>query len=486
MRSFIRLIVAALAGSIAVGGFHPFEIWIFPLLSLVVALRALMDLALRWRLIGFYLYGLGFLLPLLHWSSTYVGSLPWILLATGFASFYALLAFGIRSNRVNPILFTLIFVVSESLRAIAPFGGFGWGRFGFSQLDGPLSQWLRIGGVSLSGGVVALVAAILVSNRRYWGWVAPVLIIGMISPSNASASDLDEATSIGLIQGGVSQLGLEFNATPREVLNRHLEETRKLLESAQVDLLIWPENASDIDPIVDPSVRSEIQSLLRRHQTPMVIGAVTQGISGPENVSILFDVENTTPSIYQKRDLVPFGEYVPLRSLAARFSSLVNEVNDFIPGGEIITHEIAGISFAPLICYEILDDRVAWDNVSQSSVGVVQTNNATFGRSWQSGQQFQMTRVRAFESRMPFVVAATTGDTAYIDSDGVVVEKLPKFQRDHLVVTVRGSDPQIPPVSPELLLGFSLLLSLSISIRDLRTFFSTSARSTTCNDLMES
>ena len=230
----------------------------------------------------------------------------------------------------------------------------------------------------------------------------------------------------------------------------------------------------------------EIQSLVTEHGTPMIIGAVVQGPSGPRNVSLLFDVDRSIPSIYQKRDLVPFGEYVPLRGIAARFSSLVDEVSDFSPGKTIVSHTVSGLRFAPLICYEILDDRVAWDNVARSSIGVVQTNNATFGRSWQSGQQFQMTRVRAFESRMPFVVAATTGDTAFIDSDGRVVDRLPKYQSDHLVVSVAGASPITPPIAPEFLLGFSWLFFLSLSFRDFRQYASSMVRPRGAGDLMDS
>lgn len=467
MNIALRLIAVLLSGAIAVGGFHPFELWFLPILSLLLAIVLLRNLQLRWRAVGFYLYGLGFLLPLLHWSSTYVGALPWILLAVGFAAFYGLLAFGIKGNQIRPLMFFFVFILSESVRALMPFGGFGWGRYGFSQLDGPLSQWLRIGGVSLTGGMVALTASLLASNLRQWLWMIPIVGVGLFAPLNANALT-EKEIKIGLVQGGVSQLGLEFNATPREVLNRHLEESNELLSRYEVDLIIWPENASDIDPIRDQTVRRSLEGLITKYRTPMVIGAVLQDGASPKNVSILYDIDNSIASIYQKRDLVPFGEYVPLRNIAERFSSLVNQVSNFAPGEDIVSHSVSGAKFAPLICYEILDDRVAWDNISQSSIGVVQTNNATFGRSWQSGQQFQMTRVRAFESRMPFIVAATTGDTASIDSDGRVMDRLPKYKRDHLIVTIANSRPITPPIAPELLLVLACAMIILLSFRDLR------------------
>ena len=451
---------AFVIGSLAVGGFHPFELWFMPLISLIAFVALIQRTTLRTRLISCYLYGAGFLLPLLHWSSTYVGSLPWLILGFSFAAFYLPLAFGFISKQVAVLRFSLLFLVSEGTRAILPFGGFGWGRFGFSQLGGPLENWLRIGGVSLTGFMMALTAATLVARGRRILLLLPILFLGMFSviPVSAQAVSLEPQTPvrIGLIQGGVSQLGLDFNATPQEVLNRHISESERLLEEQKVDLILWPENASDIDPLRDANVKQRIDRLIERFGAPFVIGAVTQGPLGPENVSISLDGEPKPRSIYQKRDLVPFGEYIPLRTITELISPLAQTIRDFVPGEGIETHSISGLTFAPLICYEVLDDRVTWENLSQSTVGVVQTNNATFGRSWQSGQQFQMTRVRAFEAQIPFVVAATTGDTALIDSDGRVVERLEKYRQSHLVVDVQPAKPRLPMVGPEVLLLIAL------------------------------
>jgi len=468
MKLSLRSLAAFLTGAVAIGGFHPFELWFMPIVSLVMIIVIARDLSLKSRLVLCYFYGLGFLLPLLHWSSTYVGSIPWLILGFGFASFYCLLALGISRSASCIAIFPFSFALAEGLRAIAPFGGFGWGRFGFSQLDGPLQGWLRLGGVALTGLIVALSAALLARFRPETLLVLPLLLVGVIGVVPASASSVGAPFRIGLIQGGVSQLGLEFNATPREVFLRHFEETDRLLDRTLVDLVLWPENASDLDPLKDEEVGEKLSRLTRDNKVPIVIGAVTQGAEGPENVSLHFDREGKLQSTYQKRDLVPFGEYVPLRGLATSISSLAESVTDFVPGTEIAFHEIEGIRFAPLICYEILDDRVSWGNLEGSNIGVVQTNNATFGRSWQSGQQFQMTRVRAFESQMPFVVAATTGETALISRDGGVQSRIEKFEQGSLVVEISPSRPSTPKIPPELILAFSALVTVGALFRRIR------------------
>lgn len=469
MKRYWRPLAAFLAGTLAVGGFHPFEFWLFPLLSLIIIIRVVVHESLASRLFLFYLYGLGFLGPLLHWSSTYVGAVPWIILTLGFSAFYLLLAFAFIDRNFSPTLFTLLLITSEGLRAILPFGGFGWGRIGFSQLDGPFTEWLRIGGVSLTGGVVALSAALLSSLSRRSLLILPLILIGSLGIVPANAATQNQTIRIGLVQGGVSQLGLEFNATPEEVFRRHFSETEELLSNYRVDMVLWPENASDIDPTTTIRLRDELHEIANRKKTPLVIGAVTQGIQGPENVSLLFDGGGGMPNRYQKRDLVPFGEYVPLRGIASLFSPLVEEVRDFIPGEKISTHRVAGIKFAPLICYEILDDRGSWENLARSDFGVVQTNNATFGKSWQSGQQFQMTRVRAFESQVPFVVAATTGDTALIDRNGQTMERLTKYESGHLVVDVQPHKAIRPWIAPEPLLNLSLIFVFGIHLWRYRT-----------------
>jgi len=276
---------------------------------------------------------------------------------------------------------------------------------------------------------------------------------------------------VGLIQGGVSQLGLDFNATPEEVFNRHFAETESLLKSQQVDLILWPENASDIDPITNLSIADRINSVMERSQASLVIGAVLQSPQGPENVSLHYEPKRGLVSKYQKRDLVPFGEYVPLRNFTRKFSSLVDTVKDFVPGQDLSVHEIGGLTFSPLICFEVLDDEVVRDALSISNIGVIQTNNATFGRSPQSAQQYQMSRVRAYEYRLPLLVAATTGRTALISSDGKTLSQLPNFQSGYLVVDVSPTTASPPPLRSREIFIISSVISfffLGMQMRRMR------------------
>jgi hypothetical protein len=95
--------------------------------------------------------------------------------------------------------------------------------------------------------------------------------------------------------------------------------------------------------------------------------------------------------------LTPFGEYIPLRSLARIVSPLVDEVEDFSPGDSGKTFEIGAIKVAPVICYELIDDALLEKAAQNSNILAVQTNSATFGMSAESAQQLSITRVRAIE-----------------------------------------------------------------------------------------
>jgi apolipoprotein N-acyltransferase len=478
----LKILASITSGAIAVMGFAPFDLWIAPFLSLLFLILLLSGENLQKRSLFLFFYGLGFFLPLLHWSSIYVGAFPWIVLGIGQALFLILLAFAFPAGRLNILLFTSFFLLFEFARSKWPFGGFGWGRAGFSQLDGPLQDWLRVGGVSLTGAVLALCAAIVgkaILERNKYLPVAliPIIIFPTFLSPSAGAAIGDEEFRIGVIQGGVSQLGLEFNSTAREVFNRHFSESEKLLaQNEDLDILLWPENASDLDPFKTAEIKAGISQIVKEYQIPMVIGAVLQGERGPENVSILYSSDGEVGSIYRKRDLVPFGEYIPFRNIASKISPLVDTVRDFIPGNQLTIHSLRSLAFSPLICYEILDDKTVLDSVKSSNIGVVQTNNATFGRSWQSEQQFQMTRVRAFEYQIPFVVAATTGQSAHIGINGEIVKSIPSYQSGSFVLSERPRQLRIPPVNSSLQISFALLFPIYFYMRLFRTFFQKRAK----------
>jgi apolipoprotein N-acyltransferase len=241
-------------------------------------------------------------------------------------------------------------------------------------------------------------------------------------------------------------------------------------------LVIWPENASDADPFNDPLAAQMVQQAVDTVGVPVVIGAVLDG-PGPHHVQNAAVV--WTPSgpgeRYVKRHLVPFGEYLPFRSvltaIAGRFSMIAK---DFSPGHRPGVLDAAGVRFADAICFEVADDGIVREAVDGGGrLLVVQTNNATYerqgddGRGGETAQQLQMSRLRAVEHGRAVVVAATSGVSAVIDPAGHVRQRSGVFTPAVLVADVPLRDPRTLADTlgawPERLVAIAGLLSVIIA-----------------------
>lgn len=224
------------------------------------------------------------------------------------------------------------------------------------------------------------------------------------------------------IQGGVPERGLDFNARAMAVLDNHVNTTLDEIDGKE-DLIIWPENAIDVDPLQNQIVSQKISSLAEETGIPLLAGAI---LDDEEllNSTILFDEVGMATSIYIKRYLTPFGEYIPLRSIAQIISSNADRVTDFSPGDNLVIHKVNAISIGSIICYEILNDGLVREAARKSSLLVVHTNSATFSGSAEGEQQLAITRLRAMESKKMIVSISTTGPSAIVDARGEVIKKL--------------------------------------------------------------
>ena len=369
---------------------------------------------------------LTFNLVLLHWTSTYVGSLPWIILATGLTLFYLPL---VAVKRLGISYFPLIFIVLEEIRNHFPFQGFGWARIAYSQADAPYAKIAAHGGaVALSAITVLIGLSIYHLSQKNLKVLILLPIVLILVPINVQTAGSTKAL---LIQGNVPELGLDFNSRAKQVFNNHVKETNVALKSdKKVDFILWPENAVDVDPFRDP----EIYEALNTFTTPLIVGAIVNRDKEILNTSILWTKEQQ--NVYVKQHLTPFGEYIPLRSLASKISPLVDDVRDFSPGDESTIFTIEAAKIAPIICYELLDDQILQDGAKSSNLLAVQTNSATFGDSAESAQQLQITRIRAIEHSRNILSVSTTGYSAIIDYNGEVTQKTAMGTAEHLYAEV--------------------------------------------------
>ena len=378
------------------------------------------------RYLSVLAFALTFNLVLLHWTSTYVGSVPWVILAVGLSVFYLPL---VAVKRLGIAFFPLIFIVLEEIRNRFPFQGFGWARIAYSQADAPYAKIAAHGGaVSLSAitVLIGLVLFFMFHKQLRILILLPLLIV--LVPINVQ---MNQTTQALMIQGNVPKLGLDFNSRAKEVFFNHVKETDVALkENRKVDFILWPENSVDVDPFRNP----EVFEALNSYKVPLIVGAIVGRDNEILNTSILWTKESQ--NVYIKQHLTPFGEYIPLRSLASKISPFVDDVRDFSPGNESTIFTVDKAKIAPVICYELLDDQILEKAAKSSNLLAVQTNSATFGDSAQSAQQLQMTRIRAIEHSRNILSVSTTGYSAVIDYNGKVLQKSDMGTAQHLYAEI--------------------------------------------------
>jgi len=435
--------------------------------------------------------GLVFFLPLLSWTGVYVGSFPWLALAVFEALYLALLggaAAAVSRLPGWPVWMAALWVADEALRGRQPMGGFPWGRLGFSQAEGPFTALAAYGGVSLVSFAVALTgtllaAALLALLRAGRGTAAvdsarndsagegsaprrlalrsavlagagvlAVPLLGTIAALPLAGSSLTEGgltRTVAVVQGNVPRAGLDFNSQRRAVLDNHATETIELAaavargDAAQPDLVIWPENSSDIDPYTNADAAGVISRAAQAIGAPILVGAVVDGPG--ENISntgIVWDPVTGAGETYVKRHPVPLAEYVPARDFFRFFSDKVDLVRrDFAKGTEDGNLAIGGANIGDVICFEVAYDGLVSDVVDGGAgMIVVQTNNATFGHTDESEQQLAMSRLRAVEFGRTVVVSATSGISAIVAPDGSLVHRSELFTPDTFVEDIAQRD----------------------------------------------
>ncbi len=411
------MLYQVIAALLYAASFEPLGIWIFAPIAIAIQIYSLRRNSRPE--IQVFIFAFISSLLILSWSRVFVGVVPWLLLAMLQGILAIPLGIAARySKNISTLVFLIL--VLEEFRARFPFGGFNWTRIAFSQVDSTLSPLVSIVGMTgLSALTLLISAALLTKSYKIF---AIVVFLSLVAPFTLSDEQSQESIQVRAVQGGVPERGLEFNARAQAVLDNHISETTRSFRKED-DLIIWPENSIDIDPIANDDVAQKIEKLTKDINRPLLAGAI---IKRPKlfNSTILFDEQGSPKSIYLKRYLTPFGEYIPLRGIAAKVSRHVNRVEDFSPGEDLVPHKVSGAVIGSVICYELLNDGLIREASVQSNMLSVHTNSATFSGSNEGEQQLAITRLRAIESGRNVVSISTTGPSAIINHRGEVLNKL--------------------------------------------------------------
>lgn len=428
----VALLLSALSGTLLSAAFEPVGKWWVAPIALAAHMYAL-SISNR-KVLTSFIFGLSLNLIVLHWSSTFVGSIPWMILAIGLSLFYLPLAL---VSKWGITAYPLLYILLEEVRNRFPFGGFGWVRIAFTQADAPYAKVAAIGGASALSSAVILIALMIfhIAHRKLS--LVPLLpFLILLVPVSTSVIG---STNVLMIQGNVPQMGLDFNSRAKAVFNNHFELTQiEIAKNPNVDFILWPENSVDVDPFLNSDVKKSLDSI----KQPLIIGAILNKGNKLLNTSILWGGE--LPETYIKQHLTPFGEYIPLRSLARVVSPLVDDVEDFSPGDSGKTFQIGKVHVAPVICYELIDDALLEKAAKNSNILAVQTNSATFGMSAESAQQLSITRIRAIEHGRNIASVSTTGYSAIIDSSGKILQKTSMGTADSIRASVDLIEGQTP------------------------------------------
>ncbi|CAB4774921.1 unannotated protein [freshwater metagenome] len=298
------------------------------------------------------------------------------------------------------------------------------------------------------GAVVVIGAALLVGS-------APVLVRPESLTSSWEAG-LPTVT-VAAVQGDVPGAGNDLVAVHEQVTENHVQATVDLAERVESgavprpDFVLWPENSTAVDPFADEQTNAGISRAVAAVGVPVLVGAIVDG-PRPDavlNQGLAWLPDGSTKERYTKRHPVPFGEYVPFRSLLSglQIGRLDMIPRDMIAGTRTRPLDIAGTRVADLICFDVaFDDSVAAQIENGGQMVTVQTSNATFTGTSQQMQQFTISRARAMETGRTVVVASTNGISGVIGPDGTVRAQLEPRTTDIAVAQVALVNEHTPAV----------------------------------------
>ncbi|MDS1268970.1 apolipoprotein N-acyltransferase [Lipingzhangella sp. LS1_29] len=470
--TLLRAGAAAGSGLAQLLALPPYGLWYLAPLSatlLLLAVRGVRPRRAAW--LG-ALAGAALMVPLIRWQAVF-GFDVWLLIAAAETAYFIPMAVGIALAARLPgwIVWTsALWVAQELVRARWPLGGFPWGKLAFSQPDTPFTGYAAVGSSALVTFAVAATGALIAAALlRLWRQrrpdlptvilmvvVAGIVAGGTLTPRLGSV-EADRTVTAGIVQGNVPGVGeMDITGERREVLNNHVAATHELADAVaagaheQPDMVILPENASDIDPYRDADAQDAIQGAADAVDAPLLIG-VTEvvGEQQREVQSVVWEPEEGPGETYVKRYLVPFGEYIPYRDFFTTFVSRLDQVGmDAIPGTDPGALDLGETRVATAICFDVAFDAPVRQAVAEGGeVLVVPTNNANYNFTGQSEQQLAITQLRAVEHGRAALVSSTSGISAVVEPDGSLSYVSAEAQRDIHVANVPAMQGHTPATS---------------------------------------
>jgi len=391
--------------------------------------------------------GLTFWLATIPWIGLVMvryGGLAWLLatavllglagyLALYWAAFCAVLSrLPLRSGVLYVLIAASLWVALEFLRTFL-FTGFPWNLLGYSQYGNPLvRQIAAVTGVyGVSFVVIAVNAAlarVLLCGTNWRDFLPPlgtasVIVViaagyGWLRPSVQATTPL---IPVALIQGNIDQ-GVKWAPDWQEKTFHIYRDLTYAAAAEKPRLIVWPETAMPVFFLED-SRRAQVEDLARQVGADLLVGALDWRDGQPANGAFVLGPGGGLLGRYDKRHLVPFGEYVPLRNLLFFANVLADgTIGEFAQGQDALVFSTAVGRFGVVICYEVIFPGEVREFFRRGADFLVNiTNDAWFGRSAAPAQHVAMAVFRAIENRAYLIRAANTGISAIVAPDGQIV-----------------------------------------------------------------
>jgi len=411
--------------------------------------------------------GLVHYLGTIYWTGAVVetfGGLPgivaWLcaaLLALYMAAYTALACglIGVTVQRLGALgllMAPVAWVAAEFARGHV-LGGFPWIPLGSAVVTlVPVAQLASLVGVyGLSFFLVTLgtfVALALATDGRTRVAAAAAAVSLLLSVSVwgslrvADARLTREGTPlmVGLIQPNISQADKWNRAMVGEIGRRFTALTRRAVADG-AEAVLWPESSTPYLFNEDPVQSEAVRALVRESGVPLLFGTDEVERGSPDkyyNSAFVLDPTGAVAAVYRKIQLVPFGEFVPLKQLLFFVAPLVEAVSEFTPGDHVTMLPIGEHMASTAICYEVVYPHLIRRGVLEGAELLTTiTNDAWYGNSSAPYQHFELASMRAIEQGRYLARAANTGISGIIDPYGRPVVATRVFEESVVTGEIR-------------------------------------------------
>ena len=468
----VALLVCLGAGVLLALAMPPWGWWPLAFIAFAVLSRQLDVAARRVRAARGAVFALGWFVPAVFWMLDF--TLPGYGIAVLlWSAFWALAALACPPGPWRWVGLVGAAVLAEMLRWSWPFGGQPLATVAMTQVDSVLGPTVRLFGPLLLVALVVLVGialdALVAGHRRtgatiVLGVLVVVLVAG-VAPDGHPTGTVD----VALVQGGGPQRTRAADTDERDVVERHLAASEDI--ETPVDLVVWPENVINVEgPVEGQREGGELSALARELDAPVVVGVVEGDGDGFHNAALVVDADGDFTDRFEKVRRVPFGEYVPFRSLLSRFAGDALPARDAIDGEGPATVETDVGTLGVVISWEVFFANRARDAISNGGEILLNpTNGSSYWLTIVQTQQVASSRLRAMETGRWVLQAAPTGLTAIITPDGEVLDRTAVSERavvqgtvetrEGLTIYTRVGD------GPMVLLAFGLVIGSWVGFR---------------------